>query len=67
MGEGNFEVMPLGSIVEIQEMRKFVNQLIAITEVSSGNDEMLLQNLLSKIAEIREFYTWHVEKYPVAV
>jgi len=63
----DFEVMPRGTIVEIREMRKFANQLIAITEVSSGNDDMVLQNLLSKISEIREFYTQHVEKYPVTV
>jgi len=63
----DFEVMPRGTIVEIREMRKFANQLIAITEVSSVNDDMVLQNLLSKISEIREFYTQHVEKYPVTV
>ena len=67
MSEGDFEVMPRGTMEEIRFMRKFANEVIAATEVDSGNDALVLENLLQKIAVMREFYRQHVEKYPVTV
>lgn len=60
----DFEVMPRGTLEEIRFMRKFATDVIAATEVQTGNDALVLENLLQKIAEMREFYRTHVEKYP---
>lgn len=64
MSEGDFEVMPRGTIEEVRVMRKFANELVTLTEVQSGNKKHLLNNLLSKIVEIEEFCKMHVAKYP---
>lgn len=64
MSEGDFEVMPRGTLEEIRFMRKFANDLIAATEVQDGHSAVALSNVLDKIAEMREFYRQHVEKYP---
>ena len=63
----DFEVMPRGTLEEMRFMRKFANDVISVTEVQTGNDALVLENLLQKIAEMREFYRQHVEKYPVTV
>ena len=63
----DFEVMPRGTLEEMRFMRKFANDVISATEVQTGNDALVLENLLQKIAEMREFYHTHVEKYPVTV
>lgn len=63
----DFEVMPVGTIAEVTAMRKFVGDLLAATEVQTGNDSLVLQNLLCKIAEVRKFYADHAERYPVTV
>lgn len=67
MSEGDFEVMPRGTLEEIRFMRKFANDVIAATEVQEAHSTVVLSNLLDKIAEMREFYRQHVEKYPVTV
>lgn len=60
----DFEAMPRGTLEEMRFMRKFANDVISVTEVQTGNDALILENLLQKIAEMREFYRTHVEKYP---
>ena len=60
----DFEVMPRGTLEEMRFMRKFANDVISATEVQTGNDALVLENLLQKITEMREFYRTHVEKYP---
>ena len=67
MSGSDFEVMPIGTIAEITAMRKFANELIALTEVQAGYDDETLANLLGKINEIRDFYTWHINQFPVTV
>lgn len=67
MSNGDFEVMPIGTIAEVQAMRKFANELITLTEVQSGYDDEVLANILEKINEIRNFYAWHTNQYPVTV
>ena len=62
MSNGDFEVMPIGTMVEVKEMRKFANELIALSE-----QHALPEEVLRKIQEMRVFYNWHSETYPVVV
>ena len=62
MSEGNFEVMPIGTMVELREMRRFANELIALSE-----QQTLPEDVHRKIQEIRSFYNWHTQTYPVTV
>ena len=63
MSNGDFEVMPIGTIAEVQAMRKFANELITLCEVQKGNEKVALENLMTKIGEIRDFYAWHTSVY----
>jgi tRNA-binding EMAP/Myf-like protein len=54
----DFEVMPLGTIEEITEMRKLSNELI---------NAQSHQQILEIISKIRQFYAYHVEKYPIVI
>jgi recombinational DNA repair protein (RecF pathway) len=62
MSNGDFEVMPIGTMVEVREIRKLTNELIALSE-----QHALPEEVLRKIQEMRVFYNWHVETYPVIV
>ena len=55
---GDFEVMPIGTIEEVREMRKLSNELIAAQSY---------EQILEIIGKIRQFYAYHVEKYPVQI
>lgn len=59
----DFEVMPIGTAVEIKAMREFSNRLIA--EVDSTTE--VPENVRKLVNEIRNFYHWHVERYPVTI
>lgn len=59
----DFEVMPIGTAVEIKAMREFSNRLIA--EIDSTDE--VPENVRSLVNEIRNFYHWHVERYPVTI
>ena len=58
MSNGDFEVMPIGTMEEIREMRKLANELFAAQS---------LQQMLEITQQMRDFYAYHVEKYPVVV
>ena len=58
MSDGDFEVMPLGTIAEVQALRKFSNELIELVDRGAEAED-----LASKINEIRSFYTWHCSVY----
>lgn len=62
MSEGNFEVMPIGTMEEVREMRRLSKELIALEYECGINTP---QPLRIKILEIARFYQNHVEKYPV--
>jgi len=64
MSNGDFEVMPLGTMVEVRELRKLTKELIEVTRQYGINTP---QPVRQKIAEIEKFYQWHVETYPVIV
>jgi hypothetical protein len=59
----DFEVMPIGTAVEIKAMREFSNRLIS--EVDSTTD--VPDNVRGIVNEMRRFYNWHVETYPVQI
>ena len=58
MSNGDFEVMPIGTMEEIREMRKLANELFAAQS---------LQQMLEITQKMRDFYAYQVEKYPVVV
>lgn len=62
MSEGDFEVMPIGTISEVAALRKYSNELIALVDHNSSREE-----LVKKVNELREFYNWHVNQYPVSI
>lgn len=64
MSNGDFEVMPIGTIEEVREMRRLSKELIALD--SSYGDSMPYA-VRQKIGEIARFYQYHCEKYPVIV
>lgn len=63
MSNNDFEVMPIGTIEEVREMRRLSKELIEL-EYKHGIDTP--QPLRIKILEIARFYNNHSEKYPVS-
>jgi len=64
MSEGNFEVMPIGTMEEVREMRKLSKELIELDHSYGINTP---QPIRAKILEIQRFYHYHTEKFPVIV
>ena len=64
MSEGNFEVMPIGTMEEVREMRRLSKELIELEYEHGINTP---QALRIKILEIARFYQHHAEKFPVIV
>jgi hypothetical protein len=64
MSNGDFEVMPIGTMEEVREMRRLSNELIEL-EREYGIDTP--QALRIKILEIARFYKYHSEKFPVTI
>ena len=60
----DFEVMPVGTIAECMAMRKFANELMQIID-QCDKEADVLRNLIAKVREIREFYEWHTQSYPL--
>lgn len=59
----DFEVMPIGTLEEIQAMRKFANELIVLSRRFNDTPRALR----GKIEEMHDFYVRLSEKYPVNV
>jgi hypothetical protein len=64
MSEGNFEVMPIGTMEEVREMRRLSTELIELDRQYGINTP---QAVRAKIADISRFYHYHAEKFPVTV
>jgi len=64
MSEGNFEVMPIGTMEEVREVRRLVRELI---HVNNTHNSSVPYAVGAKISELERFYLYHVEKYPVTV
>jgi hypothetical protein len=58
MSNGDFEVMPVGTLVEIEAVRKLSNELIALLDNNAGTEA-----ITDKIIELRDFYRWHTDSY----
>lgn len=61
MSNGDFEVLPRGTMEELKALRKFANEMIALTAI---HDMPVPHEMLAPINEIGRFYSAHVEKYP---
>jgi hypothetical protein len=64
MSEGNFEVMPIGTMEEVRELRRLSKELIELEQNFGINTPQSMRN---KINEIARFYQYHAEKFPVVV
>lgn len=64
MSNGDFEVMPIGTMEEVRELRKLSKELIELDHLYGINTP---QAVRAKIAEISQFYHYHSEKFPVIV
>ena len=62
MSEGDFEVMPRGTMEELRVLRRFVNEIIAL---SSIHDMPVPHEMRAKINQVSRFYNEHVETYPL--
>ena len=62
MSNGDFEVMPIGTIDEVKAVRKLSNELIELVDRDADPEE-----IVDKINELRDFYNWHVAQFPVTV
>lgn len=64
MSNGDFEVLPLGTTEELRTLRKFSNDLIDISRTLKNPIEKWEQ-MTDRIRKLEEFYSTHVETYPV--
>ena len=62
MSEGDFEVMPRGTMEELRILRKFAMDMIALNAI---HDMPVPHEMQNKILELNCFYNTHVETYPV--
>ena len=62
MSEGDFEVMPRGTMEELRMLRQFANSMIALNAI---HDMPVPHEMRTKILELNRFYNMHVETYPV--
>lgn len=62
MAEGDFEVMPRGTMEEVKAMRKFVTE---ISNLTHQFDDQIPTLLLEKIREMETFYIAHILKYNI--
>jgi len=62
MSNGDFEVLPRGTIEELRVLRQFANSMIALNAI---HDMPVPHEMRTKILELNRFYNSHVETYPV--
>lgn len=62
MYQNDFETMPRGTIEELRVVRKFVNDLIALSNI---HDMPVPHEIRTKIDEVVRFYATHRENYSV--
>lgn len=60
MSEGDFEVMPIGTMKELRILRQFANEMIKLRE-----EGLLPDSVMFKVAAIETFYAEHNSEYPV--
>ncbi len=62
MSNGDFEVLPRGTIEELKVLRQFAHSMIALNAI---HDMPVPHEMRTKILELNRFYNEHVETYPV--
>ena len=66
MSNGDFEVLPRGTMEELKVLRQFSNDLIDISQTNENPVEKW-EKMIFHIRQLQKFYTRHVEDYPVSV
>jgi len=61
MSEGDFEVMPRGTMEEVKALRSFAKNIIELSKKHGANIPSPIQE---EIAKIDYFYSGHVWHYP---
>lgn len=64
MSDGNFEVMPVGTMNELRALRSFVKSLIDISHNMSNPTEKW-DTIRPLVKQIEDFYVTHNEKHPL--
>ena len=64
MSDGNFEVMPVGTMNELRVLRSFVKSLIDISHNMSNPTEKW-DTIRPLVKQVEHFYVTHNEKYPL--
>jgi len=60
MSEGDFEVLPRGTIEELRVLREFVTDISKAVNASDCDQE-----IKSMIAKINLWYVGHIDRYPL--
>jgi hypothetical protein len=63
---GDFEVMPVGTMEELKVLRAFANDMIAASK-NHENPTAKWDEVSPMINQLQSFYYYHNEKYPVIV
>lgn len=61
MSNGDFEVMPRGTMEEVRVLRAFVKDLVELDRRYGINTP---QAIREEIAKVNNFYVGHTERYP---
>ena len=64
MSDGNFEVMPIGTMEELRVLREIANQMLALNSI---HDMPVPHEMQAEINKIGRFYNRHIEIYPTHV
>jgi hypothetical protein len=64
MSNGDFEVMPRGTMEELTVLRKFANDMIDVSHTMENPVEKW-EKMTLLIREVEKFYVYHTEKYIV--
>jgi len=62
MSNGDFEVMPRGTMEELTVLRKFANDMIDVSHTMENPVEKW-EKMTVLIRELEKFYAYHTEKY----
>ena len=62
MSNGDFEVMPRGTMDELRELRQFVKN---VTRAYNSYDNITPSDVAVEIEKINAWYASHIERYPV--
>lgn len=60
MSNGDFEVLPRGTMEELRVLREFVHKLTALSQTH----DLTPQSMLVEINRINLWYAGHNERYP---